>query len=150
MIYVCDCYTGILLNELRISLEHRCIALASAFWCATPVLKSRVNSWPQSSQSAANSDGGFVHSDFNRGKQAQNDAERYKAITIYPYHIYGQGSSGQSVDQPQAHHCFQPYREVSFAWRYVPSIVQQHFWGNYIDGCIHCQGQAWNASTKVK
>ena len=112
-IYVCMVSLHRLLHELQISMEHRihrCIAFASAFWCATPVLESRVNSSPQSSQSDANSHGGFIHSDFNKGKQAQNDAKRYKATTIYPYitNNMGQGSSGQSVDQPQAHHCFQP------------------------------------------
>ena len=87
-IYVCMVSLHRLLHELQISMEHRihrCIAFASAFWCATPVLKSRVNSSPQSSQSDANSHGGFIHSDFNKGKQAQNDAKRYKATTIYPY-----------------------------------------------------------------
>lgn len=83
-IYVCMVSLHRLLHELQISMEHRihrCIAFASAFWCATPVLKSRVNSSPQSS----NSHGGFIHSDFNKGKQAQNDAKWYKATTIYPY-----------------------------------------------------------------
>ena len=88
--YVCMVLTYIALywHELQISMEHRihrCIAFASAFWCATPVLKSRVNSSPQSSQSDTNSHGGFIHSDFNKGKQAQNDAKWYKATTIYPY-----------------------------------------------------------------
>lgn len=136
-----------------ISMEHRihrCKAFASAFWCATPVLKLRVNSSPQSSQSDANSHGGFIHSDFNKGKQAQNDAKRYKATTIYCTLIsliiwtrFIRPVSGSTTGPPLF-----PALEGSIFRTEI--CVQQQLWGNYVDGCIHCQGQAWDASTEMK
>lgn len=89
--YVCMVLTYIALywHELQISMEHRihrCIAFASAFWCATPVLKSRVNSLLQSSQSDTNCHGGFIHSDFNKGnkhKTMQNDTKPLQSTLIY-------------------------------------------------------------------
>lgn len=151
--YVCMVLTYIALywHELQISMEHRihrCIAFASAFWCATPVLKSRVNSLPQSSQSDTNCHGGFIHSDFNKGnkhKTMQNDTKPLQStlISLILWTRFIRPVSGSTTGPPLF-----PALEGSIFRTEI--CVQQQLWGNYIDGCIHCQGQAWDASTEMK
>lgn len=151
--YVCMVLTYIALywHELQISMEHRihrCIAFASAFWCATPVLKSRVNSLLQSSQSDTNCHGGFIHSDFNKGnkhKTMQNDTKPLQStlISLILWTRFIRPVSGSTTGPPLF-----PALEGSIFRTEI--CVQQQLWGNYIDGCIHCQGQAWDASTEMK